>query len=142
MGGVVSASIVVAIMSISDLRISTTVWAFGIGIIILMWLGLVAAVAYRKLSQRYELTTQRLKHRDGILFRTQNRMELVDVNDVLFRQGPIQTLMNVGDIIIESSDPSHPQLILRGIDNVANVVDAIDDARRKERHRRGLHINH
>lgn len=141
MAVVVSIVVVAAILIINQLRGNVMVWTFGVGAIILLWLGLVLVAVYRKLAENYELTTQRLKHRNGILFRTQNRMELIDVNDVHYRQGPIQAILNVGDIIIDSSDPSHPQLVLRGIDDVAMVVDLIDDARRKERRRRGFHIN-
>ncbi len=142
MGAAVSLLIVISILLIKDLRINEMVWMFGIGVIVLLWLALAGVAIYRKLAERYELSTQRLKHREGILFRTQNRMELIDIDDVLFRQGPVQALLNVGDIIIDSSDKSHPQLVLRGIDRVAQVVDLIDDARRKERRRRGLHVNH
>lgn len=141
MAAVVSAAIVAAILAITQLRTNGMVWVFGIGVIVLIWVALALIAVYRQLAEDYELTTQRLKHRNGILFRSQNRMELIDVDDVLYRQGPIQAVLNVGDIIIDSSDKSHPQLVLRGIDDVAMVVDLIDDARRKERRRRGLHIN-
>lgn len=141
MAVVVSAAIVLTILAISLLRTNTMVWTFGIGVIVLLWVTIASIAVYRKLAADYVLTTQRLKHRNGIFFRTQNRMELIDVDDVLYRQGPIQAMLGVGDIIIDSSDKSHPQLIVRGIDNVAMVVDLIDDARRKERQKRGFHIN-
>lgn len=138
---VVSVAALITILMIRELRTSPMVWVFGSGAVVLLWVALAFTAAYQKLGHRYELTNVRLKHRDGILFRTQNRLELIDVDDVLFRQGPIQSMLRVGDIVIESSDKSHPQLVLRGIANVANVVDMIDDARRKERRRHGLHVN-
>ena len=39
-----------------------------------------------------------------------------------------------------SSDCSHSELFLEGIDRVAHVAGLIDDARRAERRRRGLFI--
>ena len=43
-------------------------------------------------------------------------------------------------IIIRSSDSSHPELVMSGIGDVRKVADLIDDARRAERRKRGLHI--
>ena len=89
---------------------------------------------------RYVLSNQRLKHRDGILVQTMNRVELIDVDDVMYKQGPIQLLLNVGDITVKSSDVSHPVLVIKGIANVRKVADLIDDARRDERRRRGVFV--
>jgi membrane protein YdbS with pleckstrin-like domain len=114
-------------------------WA-EIGAILLVWAYLLLLIAYRKLANYYELTSQRLKHRDGILIRTMNRIELLDVDDVIYRQGPIETILNVGNITIKSSDSSHPELVMYGISDVKRVADTIDNARRTERRRRGLHI--
>ncbi len=62
------------------------------------------------------------------------------MDDVTFVQGIIQRMLSVGTIRVSSSDRTHPELVLLGIDNVEKVADLIDDARRKERRRRGLHI--
>ena len=88
----------------------------------------------------YELTSQRLKHREGILVRSMDRIELIDVDDVMYKQGPIQAMLGVGNITVKSSDSSHPELVLYGIENIREVADRIDDARRDERRKRGLHI--
>jgi membrane protein YdbS with pleckstrin-like domain len=122
------------------LRGNRTAWlAFG-AVALLVWLVPSTIALYRKLVHHYELTNQRLKHREGFLVRTMHRVELIDIDDVVYRQGPIQQLLDVGDITIKSTDESHPQLFLRGIASVRKVADQIDDARRGERRRRGLHI--
>ena len=81
-----------------------------------------------------------MKHREGILFRKIDRIELIDIDDVNYRQGPIQAILGVGNITIKSSDSSHPELIMYGIADIANVSDMINNARRQERRKRGLHI--
>ena len=65
---------------------------------------------------------------------------MIDIDDVTFEQGLVQRMVNVGTIKISSSDRTHPELTLRGIEGVQEVADTIDDVRRKERRRRGLHI--
>jgi len=48
--------------------------------------------------------------------------------------------VGVGTIRIVSSDRSHPDFSLPGIENARRVAEQFDDARRAERRRRGLHI--
>jgi len=115
-------------------------WWVVLGAILAIWTALLCLFGYHRLSHFYELTNQRLKHRDGILFQTTNRVELIDVDDVSFRQGPIQRILDVGEITVKSSDASHPELVLKGIANIKKVADAIDDARRAERRRRGVFV--
>ncbi len=116
------------------------IWAITGGAIVIMWLYLFGLMFYRKWSVQYELTDQRLIHRVGILSRQTYRIELLDVDDVSFKQGFIERMAGVGSILITSSDESHPELWLIGISQVEQISDLIDNARRKERRRRGLHI--
>jgi hypothetical protein len=106
----------------------------------LIWGGLACRLAYYKLSVHYELTTQRFIHKRGILTRVTDRIEVIDIDDVAYQQGFVERLLGVGTIKIVSSDRTDPELLLRGIDEVSRVADMIDDARRTERRRRGLHI--
>ena len=108
--------------------------------ILLVWVVLVGVYLYRRWSVHYTLTNQRLIHEKGLLWRTSDRVELIDVDDVTFTQGPVERLFGVGKILISSSDRTTPELYLPGIEQVREVADQIDDARRKERRSRGLHI--
>jgi hypothetical protein len=109
-------------------------------LVVLLWGGLGLYLAYRKMSVWYELTTQRFVHKLGVLRRVTDRIEVIDIDDVTFSQGVVQRMVGVGTIHIVSSDRSHPELFLYGIANVREVAEEIDDVRRRERRRRGLHI--
>lgn len=138
-GGLISilAPIILALSPASN---NETVWLIlGIALAA-MWLWLIGTAVYRKLSDQYELTSQRLKHRAGIFFRRANRIELIDIDDVMYEQGPVQAMMGLGTITIRSSDTTHPQLRMVGMADVKQLADRIDDARRAERRKRGLHI--
>jgi hypothetical protein len=66
---------------------------------------------------------------------------VIDIDDVTVRQGLIERMFNTGTIHIDCpTDSTHPQLDLPGIDDPRTVADLIDNVRRKERQRRGLHI--
>ena len=105
-----------------------------------LWILLGGTLAYKKLSVFYQLTTERFIHKSGILKRVTDRIEVIDIDDVTYEQGIVQRMLGVGKIRISSSDRTHPELVLSGIDRVAEVADTIDDVRRKERRKRGLHI--
>lgn len=111
-----------------------------LGIVLFLWAYLGLLVFYRKLNVDYQLTTQRFVHQTGILRRVTNRIEAIDMDDVSYEQGIFERIVNVGAIHIISSDRSHPELILRGIDQVGDVAKLIDKTRHKERLQRGLHI--
>ena len=107
---------------------------------ILLWLGLIGYLLYRRLSVHYMLTSQRLVHNAGILVRTTDRIEVIDMEDVTFFQGIVQRMLGVGTIKITSQDRTHPEIWLVGIDEVQRISLLIDDVRRKERRRRGIQM--
>jgi len=114
----------------------------GITLIVLVVLWLLGGLYYAKqrLGVQYELTSQRFIHKTGILTRRSDRIEVIDIDDVSYQQGPFQRVFGVGMINITSSDRSDPELRLIGIDQVSEVAGLIDDVRRAERRRRSLHI--
>lgn len=114
-------------------------WVVGIGLPGL-WIYQSLKLCYRRLNVRYRLTTQRLEHETGILRRATDRIEVIDMDDIAFEQKVLERLVGVGTIRITSSDRSHPKLLLRGIEDVKEVAGKLDDNRRAERRRHGLHI--
>lgn len=105
-----------------------------------VWVYLLGTLAYNKLSVQYRLTTFWFFHEKGILRRTIDRVEVIDIDDVTITQGVLERMLNVGQVRISSSDRTHPQLLLKGLDNPREIANKIDVARRAERARRGLHI--
>jgi uncharacterized membrane protein YdbT with pleckstrin-like domain len=116
------------------------IWIIGLGVAFSLWVAFALYLLYQRLGVEYHLTTQRLFHRQGILSRVTNRIEVIDIDDVQFSQSLIERFLGVGTIRILSTDVSDPKLVMVGIDDVRNVSDIIDKVRRDERRRRGLHI--
>jgi membrane protein YdbS with pleckstrin-like domain len=112
----------------------------GLGVIVLKWLSLLGLYLYRRFGISYRLTSHRLVHRRGILVRVTDRIDIIDIDDVVFEQGIIERFLSVGTIRVLSSDHTHPELVMRGIDDVAKVSALIDHANRSERERRGMFI--
>jgi len=117
-----------------------TAWFYIVAFIGTTWLLLGGVLVFRKLNFRYMVTGQRLIPETGILYRILDRTEMIDVDDVRVEQGIIERIVNVGKIRLRTSDKTHPTIFFRGIYHVREVASTIDDARRRERMRRGLHI--
>ena len=137
------AGVVTVVLLIVVLIVGTgnpVLWGVWAVISVLLWGGFACQLAYRKLTCKYQLTTQRFIHETGLLKRVTDRIEVIDIDDVSVEQRLIERMVGVGTIKLVSSDRSHPVLMMRGIENVKDVAAKIDDLRRKERRRRGLHI--
>ncbi|MBA3483882.1 MAG: PH domain-containing protein, partial [Pirellulales bacterium] len=117
-----------------------TKWTWAIIAITAVWLGLILWLLYQQFSIRYSMTSQRLIHEHGLLWRRTDRIEAIDIDDVSVTQGPIARMVGVGNIKIVSSDQSTPLFYLQGIDDARAVATMIDEVRRKERRKRGVHI--
>jgi membrane protein YdbS with pleckstrin-like domain len=115
-------------------------WIIILLIIIGFWGYNLIKMLHRRLSVSYVLTNQRFIHESGVLRRITDRIEVIDIDDITFEQGVVERIVGVGTIKIASSDHTHPELLLYGIENVSQVSGLIDDTRRAERRRRGLHI--
>lgn len=120
--------------------VAPEIWLGMIGLNVLVWLSLVGRYLYLRFSRYYVLSNQRFSHMRGLLWRQVDRIEVIDIDDVSFTQGPVERIFGIGTVRISSSDHSHPELTLPGTENVQIVAGMIDDARRKERRRRGLYI--
>ncbi len=116
------------------------IWPAGGAAIAVWWCIAIGTFIYRRMSVSYELTSQRFIHQRGILVRRTDRIEVLDIDDVSFMQGIVQRMLGVGTITLTSSDRTHPELRLTGIDQVNTVSNMIDDVRRDERRKRSLHI--
>jgi len=109
-------------------------------LIAILWMWLISVYLYRRWSVYYELTNHRFMHKEGILSRRVERIEVIDMDDITCSQGLIERMVGVGTIKIKSSDRTHPELFLKGIENAIEVANLMDDVRRKERRRRALHF--
>jgi uncharacterized membrane protein YdbT with pleckstrin-like domain len=80
-------------------------------VILLAWV-LVPILRWR--TTTYELTTRRLRLREGIVARQGRDFPLLRISDVSFSHGPIDRLLGCGKLIVESAG-EHGQLLLTEI---------------------------
>jgi uncharacterized membrane protein YdbT with pleckstrin-like domain len=131
---------IAGVIAVLMLQPDGTGWGIFAIAALVLWGSLLLTLAYRRISVKYRLTSQRLFHEVGILRRVTDRIEIIDVDDVTVEQGIVERMLGVGTIRVTSSDRTSPELHMPGIDGVKEVADTIDCARRSERQRRGLFI--
>jgi len=115
-------------------------WIAPLGAILVLWFSVLMRLAVKRLGISYKLTNQMFYHQKGVFTRVTNRVEAIDIDDVAYEQGLFDRMVNVGRIKITSSDKTDPELWVEGIENVQEVAQKIDKARRAERIRRGVSV--
>ena len=81
---------------------------------VMLWL-MVPVLRWR--TTTYELTTRRLRMRDGILTRRGRDIPLARINDVSFEKGLLDRLFGSGRLVVESAG-EHGQIVLTDIPRV------------------------
>ncbi len=88
----------------------------------------------------YELTTRRLRVRDGVVTRRGRDIPLARINDVSFSKGLLDRLLGSGRLVVESAG-EHGQIVLTDIPQVestqATLFELVEaEQRRLERNER------
>jgi uncharacterized membrane protein YdbT with pleckstrin-like domain len=76
-------------------------------------------------SIRYELTTERLKLRQGVLNRILDELELYRVRDYKLEQPFFLRIFSLGNIVIRTTDTTHPYILLRAVRDCENVLERV-----------------
>jgi uncharacterized membrane protein YdbT with pleckstrin-like domain len=87
-------------------------------------------------ATRYELTSQRLKVRRGILSRRLDELELYRVKDYVLEQPLLLRMVGRGHLTLVTSDASTRTVVLRGIPDVEAVREQLRTAVQAERDRK------
>ncbi len=74
---------------------------------------------------RYELTTERLKLREGVLNKRLDEIELYRVRDYSLEQPLVLRLFGLSNITLRAADPSQPVVVLRAIKNGEFVLEQL-----------------
>jgi hypothetical protein len=85
---------------------------------------------------RYKLTNERLIIEHGFVRRRVEQIDLFRVHDVDYRQGIMERVFGLGDIGIETTDATAPDVKLVDVKDPNRVKDLVWQAARIERQRR------
>lgn len=74
---------------------------------------------------QYELTSQRLRTRSGILNKKIDDLELYRVKDYRLDQPFFLRIFSLGNLVLETSDKSHPLVVLKAIRDAEQVKEKL-----------------
>jgi uncharacterized membrane protein YdbT with pleckstrin-like domain len=148
-GPFLGALLLAAICFVVGSYVDSRAWmAVAVGAVV-VFVYLLLLLLYRQMSIRYRLTNQRLLREIGILGRTDDRILVIDIDDITVKQTFVERMFNLGTILIVANDESAKEeeqarvkkdVVMRGIEDPRHVADLIDEARRAERSRRGVYM--
>lgn len=111
------------------------------------WLLIPLAVIFWKWLEvkniRYEVTSERIRSRRGVLSKKVDYLELYRVKDFRIEQPFIYRLFSVANLILDTSDRSHPLMVLRAVPNAEWLKDQIRanvERLREQKHVRELDV--
>lgn len=84
---------------------------FGLGILLALW------KYYDTQFNKYEITNQRILEHKGIFSKTTDEIELFRVKDLTHHQPFFLRIMGLSNISLDTTDKSHPLVLLKGITN-------------------------
>jgi uncharacterized membrane protein YdbT with pleckstrin-like domain len=91
-------------------------------------------------SRHYELTTQRVRIRQGVFSKRTDELELYRVKDSTVFEPFWQRLFGLGNIIITTNDTSTPSLTLEALPNAADTREKLRAAIEECRDRKHVRI--
>jgi uncharacterized membrane protein YdbT with pleckstrin-like domain len=101
-----------------------------VAIVLLMWCLMYPLLRWR--TTAYELTTRRMRLRDGIIARNGRDIPLSRITDVSFRKGLLDRLLGCGTLIVESAG-EHGEITLTEIPHVEHVQSTLFQLVEEER---------
>jgi len=90
-----------------------------IPLFIILWKWLVVK------NMKYELTTERLRMRHGVLNKKLDELELYRVRDYKLDQPFFLRIFSLANIILQTSDRSHPTVIIQAIPDAENLREQL-----------------
>jgi len=129
-----AALVIEAVISAAAERLAVAAVAV---LVLMVWL-MIPVLRWRLTT--YELTTRRLRLRDGIVTRHGRDIPLIRITDVSFEKGPLDRLLGCGRLVVESAG-EHGQIVLTEIPHVERVQATLfrlveSEQRRLEREQR------
>jgi len=80
---------------------------------------------FLSLVLNYTITNERIKITSGLLGKSHENVELIRVQDIDHSQAFGERMLKIGDITIRSHDPSHPEIVLRNVQDPDAVYEIL-----------------
>lgn len=104
----------------------------AVPLFVMLWKWLVVRATH------YELTSERLRIRSGVLNKDTADLELYRIKDYRLEQPLCFRPFAVSNIVLVSSDRSHPSVVIRAVPGAKELLDTLRDRVESLRYSRGV----
>ena len=91
-------------------------------------------------SRRYEITTQRVRIRQGVFSKRTDELELYRVKDSIVLEPFWQRLFGLGNIVISTNDTTTPTITLEALPNAREIREKLRSATEECRDRKRVRV--
>ena len=103
----------------------TAPWPYVIGALALIPFGVAIARYLQTRFWRYELTSERLRIRRGVLSRRTDEIELYRVKDYVLSEPFVLRMFGLGDIVLTTTDDANRTVLLKAVHRPTALRDEI-----------------
>jgi membrane protein YdbS with pleckstrin-like domain len=76
---------------------------------------ILATIAWHRYRFRYHIKADSIVFERGLVMRTSDALPVMKIKEIIVKQGPIQKHLNIGSLRILHSDPTLPNMSIKGI---------------------------
>jgi hypothetical protein len=83
---------------------------------------------FLSMAEHYTVTTERVRISRGVFGKDTEDVELIRIQDIDHSQALTERMMNIGDVVLHTTDESSPDVVLRNVSDPAAVHEIIRSA--------------
>ncbi len=106
--------------------------AFGLGILLAVWRYLATQ------THIYKIDNQRITEKKGVFSVVTHETELFRIRDLRVEEPFSIRIFGLANIILDTTDKSHPILTIKGIKNANDIKESLRNSIEKQRYIKGV----
>lgn len=135
-GSIFVSVLLIAVFIAGAIALNQPLIGIGAGVALIYLLGVIIAVK----QESYEITSQRVRWRRGILTKRTDEMELYRAQDVTIIEPLSLRMVGAGNVRISSGDASTPTLELKAVKNPSELRENLRKHIEECRARKGVRV--
>ncbi len=114
----------------NDGKLNQPILCLGISLIPIIIACRIAYLVWLRKRQFYTISNESITCEGGVLHTFNRKIRIADIRSISVHCSLIQQLLGCGNIIISSAASCNGSLVLKNVDNVRNVYNAIENNRK------------
>lgn len=114
----------------NDGKLNQPILCLGISLIPIIITCRIAYIVWLRRRQYYTVTGESITSEGGVIHTFNLKIRIADIRSISYHCSLIQQLLGCGNIIISSAASRQGAIVLKNVDNVRNIYNAIENNRK------------